>query len=104
MISQNVPPTRARRRIHPAWWVAGVGFLALLAAAGFRGAPGALMMPLHAEFGWSMSVMSLAVSVNLLLYGLVAPFAAALMDRFGLRRVVSAALLLIALGAAAACS
>lgn len=90
----------AKRRIHPAWWVVFVAFLALFGAAGFRGAPGALLMPLHMEFGWSMSVMSLAVSVNLVLYGLVAPFAAAFMDRFGLRRVVAVALSLVALGAA----
>ncbi|MGO1439732.1 MAG: MFS transporter [Brevibacterium yomogidense] len=90
---------RRRRRIHPAWWVAAVAFLALFAAAGFRGAPGALMVPLHEDFGWSMSIMSIAVSINLVLYGLVAPFAAALMDRFGLRRVISSALVLIAVGA-----
>ena len=90
----------ASRRIHPAWWVAAAAFLALFAAAGFRGAPGALLVPLGEEFGWSMSVMSLAISLNLVLYGLVAPFAAALMDRFGLRRVVSTALAIIALGAA----
>ncbi|MFH8252577.1 MFS transporter [Microbacterium sp. B2969] len=88
-----------RRRIHPAWWVAAVAFLALLAAAGFRAAPGALMVPLHEEFGWSTTVMSLAVSVNLLLYGLTAPFAAALMERFGVRQVVAVALTLVALGA-----
>lgn len=92
------PPRRYR--IHPAWWVAAAAFFALFAAAGFRAAPGALMVPLHDEFGWSMSEMSIAVSVNLLLYGLVAPFAAALMDRFGLRRIVIAALLVIVAGAA----
>ena len=96
----TIPPAQRRhRRIHPAWWVAAVAFIALLAAAGFRAAPGALMVPLHADFGWSMSSMSLAVSVNLLLYGLTAPFAAALMDRFGMRQVVAAALALVALGA-----
>ena len=71
------PQQTTRRRVHPAWWVAAVTFVALLAAAGFRAAPGALMVPLHEEFGWSTSVMSLAVSINLLLYGLgglVAPF------------------------------
>jgi predicted MFS family arabinose efflux permease len=97
-----LPRASSRRRraaVHPAWWVALVAFLALLAAAGFRGAPGALMVPLHQEFGWSTSVMSLAVGVNLLLFGLTAPFAAALMDRFGIRRVVSVALTLVALGA-----
>lgn len=94
------PTRRAQhRRVHPAWWVAAVAFFALLAAAGFRAAPGALMVPLHGEFGWSMSVMSLAVSINLVLYGLTAPFAAALMDRFGIRQVVATALALVALGA-----
>lgn len=87
------------RRIHPAWWVAAVAFVALLAAAGFRAAPGALMVPLNDEFGWSTTVMSLAVSINLLLYGLTAPFAAALMDRFGIRQVIATALVLVALGA-----
>lgn len=76
-----------------------MAFLALLAAAGFRAAPGALMVPLQDDFGWSTSVMSLAVSINLLLYGLTAPFAAALMDRLGVRQVVACALLLVALGA-----
>jgi len=85
--------------VHPAWWVAAVAFLALLSAAGFRAAPGALMVPMHQDLGWSMSVMSLAVGINLLLFGLVAPFAAALMDRFGMRQVVCTALVLIALGA-----
>ncbi|WP_425839177.1 MFS transporter [Microbacterium sp. PA5] len=92
-------PPSPPRRFHPAWLVAAVAFVALLAAAGFRAAPGALMVPLNEEFGWSTSVMSLAVSVNLLLYGLTAPFAAALMDRFGIRQVVAAALTLVALGA-----
>jgi MFS family permease len=91
--------TGRQPRLHPGWWVAAVAFLALLGAAGFRGAPGALMVPLHHEFGWSITVMSLAVGINLLLYGLVAPFAAALMDRFGMRQVISAALFLVALGA-----
>ena len=74
-------------RIHPAWIVAGVAFLALIGAAGFRAAPSVMIVPLQEEFGWSRSVLSLAVSINLVLYGLTAPFAAALMDRFGMRRV-----------------
>ena len=86
------------RRIHPAWIVAAVAFLALVGAAGFRAAPGVLMLPLETEFGWSRGILSLAVSINLLFFGLTAPFAAALMQRFGLRRVTSIALLLIAAG------
>jgi cyanate permease len=84
-------------RLHPAWVAAGVAFVALLCAAGFRAAPGVLMVPLQ-EFGWSRGLVSLAVGVNLVLFGLTAPFAAALMERFGVRAVVSVALLLIAAG------
>jgi MFS family permease len=87
------------RRIHYAWVVAAVAFVALVGAAAFRAAPGPLMVPLHDELGWSITTMSAAVSVNLVLYGLTAPFAAALMERFGLRRVTSVALVLIAAGA-----
>src|SRR5438067_3562591 len=86
------------RRIHPAWWVAAVTFLALVGAAGFRAVPGVLMNPLHDEFGWSISTISLAAAVNMALYGLTAPFAAALMERFGIRRVVTAALIVVAAG------
>lgn len=88
------------RRIHPAWIVAIVAFLALVGAAGFRAAPSVLMLPLEGEFGWSRTELSIAVTVNLLLYGLMAPFAAALMARFGLRKVTSVALILVAAGAA----
>ena len=87
-----------RRRIHPAWVVAAVAFIALLGAAGFRAAPGVLMVPLQEEFGWGRGTLSLAVGLNLVLFGLTAPFAAALMDRFGIRRVTATALVLIAAG------
>jgi MFS family permease len=90
-------PTRAHR-IHPAWWVAAVTFLALVGAAAFRAVPGVLIDPLRAEFGWSVSTVSAAVAVNMALYGLTAPFAAALMERFGIRRVVLCALLVVAIG------
>jgi sugar phosphate permease len=99
-----VDPVRAHqtdhvsRRIHPAWAVAAVAFVALVGAAGFRATPGVLIHPLHEEFGWPLGVISFAVSVNLILFGLTAPFAAALMERFGIRRVVSCALVLVAAG------
>ncbi|KQN94919.1 MFS transporter [Arthrobacter sp. Leaf69] len=89
-----------KRRIHPAWIVAAVAFLALVGAAGFRAAPGVLMVPLQEEFGWSTTVLSAAVSINLVLFGLTAPFAAALMERFGIRAVTAVALVLIAAGSA----
>ena len=87
------------RRIHPAWIVAGVTFIALMGAAGFRSAPGVLIVPLQHEFGWNRAIISIAVSINLILFGLTGPFAAALMDRFGIRAVTVGALITVATGA-----
>nr|WP_246101267.1 MFS transporter [Streptomyces cyaneus] len=84
--------------LHRAWFVAAVAFVTIIGAAAFRSVPGLLIDPLHQEFGWSRGTISAAVSINLALYGLTAPFAAALMDRFGIRRVVAVALTMIALG------
>lgn len=94
------PKAPPRRPLHPAWIVAAVAFLALVGAAGFRAAPGVLMVPLQQEFGWSTTVLSAAVSINLVLFGLTAPFAAALMERFGIRAVTAFALMLIGAGSA----
>ncbi|MEZ5114690.1 MAG: MFS transporter [Candidatus Nanopelagicales bacterium] len=85
-------------RLHRAWLVAGVTFLVLLASAAFRSSVGLMLVPLEEEFGWSRSATSLAVSLNLVLYGVTAPFAAALMERFGIRRIVVLALGLMAVG------
>ena len=91
--------TAVRRRLpHRAWGVAAVTFVAIIGAAGFRATPGVLIVPLQDEFGWSRGVISVAVSVNLLLFGLTAPFAAALMERYGIRRVVAIALTVVAIG------
>ncbi|BDH11432.1 MFS transporter [Streptomyces hygroscopicus] len=86
--------------MHRAWWVAAVAALAIIAAGAFSTMPGLLVDPLHKEFGWSHGEISFAVWVNMALNGLTAPFAAALMDRFGMRRVVAGALVVIAAGAA----
>ncbi|MEU4078699.1 MFS transporter [Streptomyces venezuelae] len=93
------PPVRTPR-FHRAWSVAAVTFVTIIGAAAFASLPGLLIEPLHAEFDWSRGTIGFAVSVNLALYGLTAPFAAALMDRFGIRRVVAVALTVIAVGAA----
>ncbi|HKW70352.1 MAG TPA: MFS transporter [Candidatus Dormibacteraeota bacterium] len=70
-----------------------------MAAAGLRATPSVLIVPLQHEFGWNRAVISVAVSINLILFGLTGPFAAALMDRFGLRVVTVAALVTVATGA-----
>ncbi|MFF8598813.1 MFS transporter [Streptomyces sp. NPDC015232] len=90
-------PRRAPR-VHRAWFVAAVTFVTIIGAAAFASLPGLLIEPLHGEFHWSRGTIGFAVSVNLALYGLTAPFAAALMDRFGIRRVVAGALSVIAAG------
>ncbi|WP_446041596.1 MFS transporter [Streptomyces sp. SID1121] len=90
---------RAPGRIHRAWFVAVVTFVTIVGAAAFASLPGLLIDPLHREFDWSRGTIGFAVSVNLALYGLTAPFAAALMDRFGIRRVVAVALTIISVGA-----
>jgi MFS family permease len=87
------------RRFHPAWIAAIVTFFTLVATAGFRSAPSVLIVPLEDAFGWSREQISLAISVNVLLYGLTAPFAAALMERFTVRKVVMASLTTVSTGA-----
>jgi len=85
------------KKIHPGWIAALVTFFTLMATAGFRSAPSVLIVPLEEAFGWSRSQIATAVSINVLLFGLVAPFAAALMERFTVRKVVMAALMVVAI-------
>src|SRR5712691_917459 len=87
-------------KLHYAWIIAGVTFLIVLVGAGVRSSPGVLVVPLENEFGWSRATISFAVGVNIALYGLIAPFAAATMDRFGLRRTISTALVAVGIGIA----
>ena len=90
----------AERRIHYAWVIAGVTFAVAGLMAGVRAAPSVLIVPFEQEFGWSRTTISLAIGINLLIYGGVGPFAAATMDRFGVRRTMSFALLATGLGVA----
>ena len=95
--------SRSRQRhplLHRAWPVALVAGLTIVAAAAFTAMPGVLMEPLHDEYAWPRASIGQAVSVNMIVYGLVAPFAAALMDRFGLQKVALAALMVVVAGAA----
>src|SRR5258708_8937293 len=92
----TVPPP-APRRLHYAWIVAGLTFLTLLASAGVRASVGVLIVPFEQEFHWSRTMISAAVSVNLVLYGLTGPFAADIIDRFGVRSTMATALSVVAL-------
>ncbi|MFH9242260.1 MFS transporter [Streptomyces anulatus] len=97
--SPYTPPSRRTFRIHRAWLMAAVAGAAIVTAGAFTTVPGLLVTPLHEEYAWERGQIALAASVNMVLFGLSAPFAAALMDRIGARRVVMGALLLVAAGA-----
>lgn len=98
MISAWVSARLAARGIHYGWIMVAVTFLTALISSASVGAPGVFILPLEKEFGWSTTQISSALSIRLLLFGLIAPFAAALMVRFGLRNVVMSALTIIAIG------
>lgn len=98
MISGRVASWLEAKNIHYGWVVAGTTFLTMLATAGAMGSPGVLLEPLQRDFGWQNADISFALAVRLVLFGLMGPFAAALMNRFGVRTVAIGALLLISVG------
>jgi len=98
MISNWLSAALARRNIHYGWVMVAVTFLAALISAGTVGAPGVFIVPLQKEFGWSNAEISSALSIRFILFGLMAPFAAALLNRYGLRNVTLAAQLVVVAG------
>ncbi len=98
MLAEHLNAVLARRGIHYAWVVATLTFLTMLTTAGAMGLPGALILPLHAEYGWSTATISSALALRIMLFGLMAPFSAALLGRFGLRAVITTAVVLISAG------
>jgi hypothetical protein len=86
MASSRIPSAFARLNIYYGWVVVAVTFLTLLVTAGAMGTPGVMIVPLEHEFGWSDAQISSALALRILLFGLFGPFAAALMNRFGVRR------------------
>ena len=87
-----------RRGIHFSWIVMTIAFLTMLTSSAALGLPGAFLQPLSKEFGWTTEQISSAMALRFMLYGLIGPFAAVLMERYGLRRIVCSALVLIATG------
>ena len=88
----------ARRGVHYAWVITAVVFLTMLISAAALGLPGAFLQPLSKEFGWTPEQVSSAFAIRFALYGFLGPFAAILLERYGLRRIVCLALVLIASG------
>src|SRR5438477_12745868 len=98
MISEWLSATLARKNVHYGWVMVAVTFLAALISAGTVGAPGVFIVPLQKEFGWTTAEISSALSIRFILFGLMAPFAAALMNRHGLRNVKLPAQLIVVSG------
>src|SRR2546430_7284759 len=98
MISNWLSAALARRNIHYGWVMVAVTFLTALISADRVGAPGVSIVPLQKEFGWTTAEISSALSIRFILFGLMAPFAAALMNRYGLRNVALTAQLVVVSG------
>ncbi|WP_179674212.1 MFS transporter [Duganella sp. 1224] len=102
MFAQPLSTWLHRRGLHYSWVIVAVTFLTALSSSAALGLPGALLQPLSKEFGWDVEQISSALAVRFALFGLMGPFAAILMERFGLRNVVVTALTLVAAGMALA--
>jgi MFS family permease len=98
MLAEACSRWLARKGIHYGWVMMGVVFLTMLISSSALGLPGAFLRPLSKEFGWTTEQISSALAVRFALFGLLGPFAAILMERYGLRRIVCSALVLIASG------
>ena len=93
-----ITPLTHHLRFNYVWVIVGTIFLVLLCAAGIRATPSVMILPLEHEFGWNRSTISFVISVNIALYGLIGPFSAAAMQRYGIRPMVLAALGLLSAG------
>jgi sugar phosphate permease len=98
MAVSSLAAALARRDIHYGWIVVGVTLLTTVVGAAAMSTPGVLIVPLEQEFGWTDAQISSALAIRLMLFGLLGPFAAALMNRYGVRAVVISAVSLISVG------
>ena len=87
-----------RTRLYYGWVMVPVAFAVILIGAGTRAAPGALLLPIQSDTGWTTSQVTIAGALGLLLLGLGGPISGVLIDRFGIRRLTVGALLLTAAG------
>jgi MFS family permease len=100
MFASNFSAWLQRRGIHYGWIVAAITFLTMLTMSAALGLPGAMLQPLGKEFGWSTGQVSSALALRFALFGLMGPFAAVLMERYGLRAVMCVGLALVGSGMA----
>lgn len=95
MLSNSTARWLQRRGIHYGWLVAAITFLTMLTMSAALGLPGAMLQPLSREFGWSTEQISSSLALRFALFGLLGPFAAVMMERFGLRAVMCMGLALV---------
>jgi sugar phosphate permease len=98
MLANQLAAIMQRRGLHYGWVIVAVTFVTMLTTAGCMGLPGALIVPLGKEFGWDTGEISTALALRLILFGLMAPFAAALIEKYGVRNVILAAVVTISAG------
>ncbi|HEV7856518.1 MAG TPA: MFS transporter [Herminiimonas sp.] len=96
MFAQVLSTWLHRKGLHFSWIVVAITFLTMLTSAAALGLPGVLLQPLSKEFGWNTDQISSALAIRFILFGLIGPFAAIFMERFGLRNVICLALTLVA--------
>src|ERR1700689_2574170 len=98
MLSSALAATLKRHNIHYGWVIVAVTFLTTIVTAAAMSTPGVLIVPLQQEFGWNPEQISAALAIRLMLFGLFGPFAAAFMNRFGVRAVMITAVIMISAG------
>ena len=96
----SVPMTKPRVKLYYGWIVVGLTFLVLLSVSGIRSASAVIIQPLETDMHWSVAQISIAIATNVVLFGAMGPFAAAMMQRYGVRRSMMAALALMAISTA----
>ena len=102
MLAHVIAPMLARRGIHYGWVMAAVTFLVMLSTSAALGVPGVMLLPLHSEFGWPVAAISGALALRLMLFGIMGPFSATILLRYGYRATVATAIVLISAGLALA--
>jgi len=82
------------------WYIVGVMIVAMMLVYGVRTSFSVFFAPVLDEFGWFRGTTAIMLSLNILVYGLSAPFAGSLVDRWRPRTVVTLGILILSLSTA----
>src|SRR3984957_7508940 len=98
MLAKALARNLAPRGIHYGWVMVALTLCFVICSSAVMSIPGILLVPLSKESGWSIGELSGPLGLRMALFGIIAPFAGALMLRYGPRNVVSASAALLILG------